>query len=57
MQPFDPHEKDPQGFYSSLAIICGLVALGALANGAGATTVLIVGAVAVACWILSNRTK
>jgi hypothetical protein len=56
MQPFDPHEKDPQGFYSSLAIICGLVALGALANGAGATTVLIVGAVAVACWILSNRT-
>lgn len=43
---FDQQREDPKGFYSSLAIIAGLVAIGAFMSGGRAGIVAIVAIVA-----------
>lgn len=33
MQPYNQHREDPEGFYLTVALVCGFVAVGSLFSG------------------------
>jgi hypothetical protein len=54
--PYNQREKDPESFYLSIAVICGLATIGA-AMASQIPLAICAGAGAVYCWCKSSASK